>query len=146
MTFTLDTIPEAFLQFLREQMGGIQIEEQAIPDIDTLERDPAGKVPYYICVQFADEIPEGGKSFIGPWGDDYVMPVYIQVVGPVAPNTRKIANRLKRIALGWRTEYSSELRKRALGRIFPLTNSDGATEAYVYPVSFGIPLQLYFEE
>lgn len=146
MSFSLDDIPDQFLTELRSQMGAIRLEEQAIPDIDTLIRDQAGRVEYYICVQIGDEQPQGGRSFIGPWGDDYVMPIYIQVVGPEPKNVRKVANKVKRVMLGWTSDYSSEVRKRATGRIFPLSNSDGATEAYVYPVSFGVPLQLHYVE
>lgn len=144
MTFSLDDIPDEFLAYVREEMGSLQIEEQSTPDVDTLQRDAAGRVPFYICVQFGDEEQAGARSFIGPWGDDYVMPVYAQVVGPQARNTRLLANKLKRVMLGWTSEYSSEVRKRVTGHIFPLTNSDGATEAYVYPVSFGVPLQLHY--
>lgn len=117
------------------------IVEQGIPDIDTVRRNSAGEIEPYIAVQFGDLQQQGATSFVGPRGDDYVMPVYFQCIAPEAGIARGIQNKLVNVLLGEGFPWSGNVRKRAGGAMFSMTNSNSATEAYTAPSSFGLLVQ-----
>lgn len=120
------------------------IYRQGVPDANVLRRDASGRVPYYLTVQFG--MPQGkarGKTFSGVRHDDYVLPIYVQVVGPDAAIVEEIAfDGVLDAMLGFSTRWTSQMEQRAGGAIYVMTQSNAATEAYVYPLSFGLTFQM----
>lgn len=117
------------------------IVEQGIPDIDTVLRNSAGEIEPYIAMQFGDLQQQGATSFVGPRGDDYVMPIYFQCIAPEAGIARGMQNKLVNVLLGEGFPWSGNVRKRPGGAMFTMTNSNSATEAYTAPSSFGLLVQ-----
>ena len=117
------------------------IVEQGIPDIYTVRRNTSGKIDPYIAIQFGDLQNSTGKSFIGPRGHDYDMPIYIQCIAPDPKIARQLQNKLVNVMLGVSFDWSGNMAKRPGGGMFPMTNSNSATEAYVSASSFGLPVQ-----
>lgn len=115
--------------------------EQGIPDIETVQRNTAGDIDPYIAIQFGDLQQGRVTSFVGPRGDDYIMPVYFQCIAPRVDIARGLHNKLLDVLLGAEFPWSGNTRKRPGGGMFTMTNSNSATEAYAMPASFGIPVQ-----
>lgn len=92
--------------------------------------------------------PWGSRSFTGPRGDDYVLPIYIKIVVAGGqsqsgiPTGAALYDRCLSRFLGASFDWAGQIRKRAGGSMFPIKKSDGATEAVVFPVSFGLVVQL----
>jgi len=142
--FSLDVIEQDVLDFLVTTVfPGQEVVEEAIPDIQTLKRTATGAVNPYVVVQLGDPQPWGSYSFMGPRGDDYSLPVYIQIVVPKPSIGRSLRSRAIDLFLGASFEWAGEVRKRVSGGQFPIKNSDGAVEAYLYPASFGLLIQLH---
>lgn len=119
-----------------------KVVEQAIPDADLVERDPvSGAILPYVSVQFGDLQQGKGYSFSGPRGDDYIMPVYVQAIAPTPQIARRLGNRVRDVMLGNSVKFTGSVRKRAGGGMYPLVTSNGATEAYLMPSSFGLLIQ-----
>lgn len=123
---------------------GYSVYRQGIPDLDTVKRDANGRVPYYLAVQFGTpQAKARGKTFCGVRHDDYVLPIYIQVVGPDATKVEEVAyGDILDAMLGYGTDWTSGVEQRPGGALYPMTQSNGATEAYVYPLSFGLTFQM----
>lgn len=118
------------------------VVEQGIPDINTVRRNTTtGKIEPYIAVQFGGLQQQGARSFVGPRGDDYVMPFYAQCIAPEAKTARQLQNKLMDVLLGAGFPWSGNVRQRSGGPLFPMTNSNSATEAYTAPSSFGLLVQ-----
>lgn len=118
------------------------IIEQGIPDINTVRRNQTtGQIEPYIAIQFGDLQNSTGKSFIGPRGHDYDMPIYAQCIAPDPKVARKLQNKLVNVLLGLSLEWTGNMAKRPGGGMFPMTNSNSATEAFTYASSFGLPVQ-----
>lgn len=117
------------------------IVEQGVPDIETVRRNPSGQIDPYIAIQFGDLQQGRTYSFVGPRGDDYVMPLYFQCIAPKAGIARDLYNKLLDVFLGEDFPWSGNVRKRAGGGMFTMTNSNSATEAYSFPASFGLLVQ-----
>lgn len=117
------------------------IVEQGVPDIETVLRNPSGQIEPYIAIQFGDLQQGRTYSFVGPRGDDYVMPLYFQCIAPKAEIARGLYNKLMDVFLGEDFPWSGNVRKRAGGGMFTMTNSNSATEAYAAPASFGLLVQ-----
>lgn len=117
------------------------IVEQGIPDIYTVRRNNSGAIEPYIAIQFGDLQNSTGKSFIGPRGHDYDMPIYAQCIAPDPKIARQLQNKLVNVLLGISFDWSGNMAKRPGGGMFPMTNSNSATEAYVSASSFGLPVQ-----
>lgn len=117
------------------------IVEQGIPDIETVLRNQNGQIDPYIAIQFGDLQQGRTYSFVGPRGDDYVMPVYFQCIAPKVSIARGLHNKLLDVFLGEEFPWSGNVRKRPGGGMFTMTNSNSATEAYAAPASFGVPVQ-----
>lgn len=115
--------------------------EQAVPDSKTLLRNRAGDVDPYIAYSFGDLQQGRAHSMAGPRGDDYEMPIYTQVIAPDPGIARRLGNKLRNVLLGEDVPWSGSIRKRAGGGMFPLVASNGATEAYIVPASFGVLIQ-----
>lgn len=137
---TLNQTQEEILTLLRSEFAQ-PIVEQGVPDIDTVLRNPSGQIDPYIAIQFGDLQQGRAFSFVGPRGDDYVMPVYFQCIAPKVGIARDLHNKLLNVFLGEYFPWSGNVRKRPGGGMFTMTNSNSATEAYTMPASFGVPVQ-----
>jgi hypothetical protein len=131
---------EAILAYLAATLPE-DIHEQAIPNSQTVLRNSVGEIDPYIAIQFGDLQQGSTTSFAGPIGDDYILPVYIQAIAPSARIARRIGNRIRRAMLGQSFPWTGSVRKRPGGGMFPIVTSNGATEAYQSPASFGILIQ-----
>ena len=58
--------------------------------------------------------------------------------------TRKLSNMVFTSMLGYQTDFSSEVRKRAGGQLMPLKASNGAIEGYSVLIMFEVSIQLAF--
>lgn len=138
---TLTLIQEEILARLKSKF--VQpIYEVALPDSETLIRDKNGKFVPYIAIQFGDLQQQGSRNMAHAWGHNYVMPIYCGSVAPDASTTRKLANKLNMVLLGYTNEYTGEMEKRAGGMMYPIPAQMGAFEAMVAPASFGLPVQI----
>jgi hypothetical protein len=137
---TIGATQEEILSLLDSQFAQ-PIVEQGIPDIYTVRRNNSGAIDPYIAIQFGDLQNSTGKSFIGPRGHDYDMPIYVQCIAPDPKIARQLQNKLVNVMLGVSFDWSGNMAKRPGGGMFPMTNSNSATEAYVSASSFGLPVQ-----
>lgn len=120
----------------------VVVEEQAIPDIATVKRNAAGAIVPYIAYQFGD-LQQGYRfNMASVRGDDYIMPIYTQAVGPTPKIAREGANAIIGLLLGATFDWTGNIRKRPGGGMFPIVSTNGATEAYMFPASFGLLIQL----
>lgn len=121
-----------------------EVFKQGVPDADDLPRDISGKVPYYIAVQYGTPWAKArGKGFCGVRHDEYLLPISLQVVGPDANNVETIAMSVVLDALlGFATDNTGQMEQRAGGSVVPFTSSTAATEAYIFPMGFGLPFQM----
>lgn len=117
------------------------VVEQAIPDSKTVRRNSVGAVEPYVAIQFGDLQVGSTTSFAGPVGDDYILPVYTQAVGSTARIARQVSNRVRLALIGASFDWAGQIRKRPGGGMFPIVSSNGATEAYQFPASFGVLIQ-----
>jgi len=137
---TIEQTQEDILELLESEF--VQpIVEQGIPDIYTVLRNNVGQIEPYIAIQFGDLQNSQGKSMIGPRGHDYDMPIYVQCIAPDPKIARQLQNKLVNVLLGISFDWSGNMAKRPGGGMFPMTNSNSATEAYVSASSFGLPVQ-----
>lgn len=141
MALSLTETQDAILNYLKEEVP-FDVKEHAIPDAASVPRTPDGKLVPYVALQFGDPIAQGARSFNGPMGDDYQMPIYIQVVSSTPGECRNGANRILEIFLGQDFPWSGSVRKRLGGAMFPLEGSNSGTEGYIWPLSFGVLVQL----
>lgn len=141
--FNLVEIQDAILDQLADN-SPYPVREQAIPDADTLEK-VGGKVEPYIALQFGDlQDRVSGRGFTGVRGNDYELPIYIQVVAADVSKARKIRDGfVLDTMLGFSQAWTGEVRKRTGGGMWPIASSNGATEAYMYPSSWAVTVQLF---
>lgn len=137
---TIEQTQEEILTALRATIAQ-PVVEQGIPDINTVERNVVGDIDPYVAIQFGDLQNAAGKSFVGPRGHDYQMPIYTQAIAPEPGIARRIQNKVVDVLLGEGFAWSGQIEKRPGGPMFPMTNSNGATEAYTAPSSFGLLVQ-----
>lgn len=137
---TEELIQEAILTALDSALAQ-EVVEQAIPDAQTVKRDSSGNIKPYVAIQFGDLQQGVGRSFAGPRGDDYILPVYVQAVAPTAKIARQIINKVRNVMLGADYPWSGNVRKRSGGMLYPINASNSATEAFVSPASFGVVMQ-----
>jgi hypothetical protein len=135
-------VVDELMAAIRVVFAAQTVEEQAIPDIALLERSPGGQVTPYVCVQIGD-IREGrGRSFAGPRGHDYILPFKYQIVAPTVAIGRRLYTRGVNGLLGMTFPWAGNISKdRGVGGVFPLTQSDGSIEAYVFPAGYRLPFQ-----
>lgn len=117
--------------------------EQAIPDADTV-RKVSGKIVPYVAVQFAGLSERGtGATFDGVRTFDYDLSIQVQVVASKPEIARKILfGNVYDAMIGLKFDWIGEIRPTSLGGIFPITASNGATEAYQAASGFVATLQL----
>lgn len=143
---TLDDIEDNILAHL-DSVTAARVEEHAIPDLETVPRDENGEVVPYVSVQFGDLIPvAGGEGFVSPLFDDYLLPVYLQAIASDPRESRRLANFLTLHFLGQQFPFSGSVRKRIAGAQFPMEGTDGAVEAYIWPLSFSLLVQVAIAE
>lgn len=142
MTLNIIEVQEDILDHFRSNVPW-EVVEQAIPDSHTVKR-VNGQIPVYIAIQFGDlQRRGGGDTLVGVRTYDYELPVYVQAVAPTPQIARNVAYRnVIDTMLGFKTRYTGEVRKRPGGAMWPITESNGATEAYLFPVSFAVTVQL----
>lgn len=137
---TEELVQEAILEDLNDAIAP-DVVEQSIPDPRTVRRNQHGDIDPYVAIQFGDLQQGANRSFVGPRGDDYILPVYVQTVAGSASLARRIANKVRNAMLGNVYSWSGNIRKRAGGPMYPIVASNNATEAYVQPISFGVVIQ-----
>lgn len=121
------------------------VVEQAIPNTQTVLRNELGKITPYLALQFGD-IREGSThNMATPWGDDYVLPIYVQSVAGDPKTARRLANKAIRVLLAQDYPWSGSVRKRPGGGMWPIVQTDGSTEAYMMPASFAVTVQMHYE-
>lgn len=136
-------VQDEIINRLAEKLS-IPLVEQAIPDADTV-RKVGGKIEPYAALQFGDPQDRAeGRGFTGVRGNDYELPIYIQVVAAETTRARKLASgQVLDVMLGFSQDWTGEVRKKSGGNMWPLVNSNGATEAYLYPSSWAVTVQLH---
>lgn len=142
MAFSLEEIQEEVISLLTSSFAQPVIE-QGIPDIDTVRRNAQGAIDPYIAFSFGQARERGAKSFAGPWGDDYHLPIYIQVVAPTPKVARQLGNKVTRVFLGQSFEWAGSVRQMSGGPVLPITESNAGTEAFMLPMSFGLLVQIH---
>lgn len=143
MTLNLVTLQNEILEHLETSIPQ-RVVEQAIPDTQTVLRTSDGKIPYYVAIQFGDiQNRYQGKTFAGNRYDDYDLILYTQVVGADPKNVRTIASEnVMDALLGFEAKWASHIVKRPGGGMWPIVQSNGATEAYMFPGSWAITFQM----
>lgn len=137
-----ETVIQEGIIALLESAFAQPLVEQAVPDSKTvLRNESTGDIDPYIAYSFGDIQQGRAYSMVGPRGDDYDMPLYIQVVAPEAGIARRLGNKVRDVLLGEGFPWTGSIRKRPGGGMFPLVASTGATEAYIMPASFGVLIQ-----
>ncbi|QDK01307.1 tail terminator [Microbacterium phage WaterT] len=131
---------EEILELLRDEFAQ-PIVEQGVPDISTVKRNGVGDIDPYIAVQFGDLQQGRATSMVGPRGDDYILPIYVQCIAPEVGIARQLQNKILDVMLGAGFPWSGNVRKRPGGGMYTMTNSNSATEAYTFPASFGLTVQ-----
>lgn len=140
-SFSLQETQEAILTYLDQQF--VQpVVEMAVPDVNTVLRNDAGMIEPYVAVQFGDVFPQGKRNMATPMGDDYQLPIYIQYVAADPGIARRMYNKGLGLFLAQQFPYAGSVRKRVGGGMYELNASNGATEAYMFPGSFGLLVQL----
>lgn len=136
-------VQDLILETLADRLT-IPLVEQAIPDEDTV-RKVAGKIEPYAAIQFGDlQDRVSGRGFSGVRYDDYELPIYVQVVAAEPTRARKLASgQVLDALLGFSQDWTGEVRKRPGGGMWPIVNSNGATEAYLSPSSWAVTVQLH---
>lgn len=143
MALNIVDIQDQVFDFMEAAVKPYPLEEQGIPDADTV-RKVDGKIEPYIALQFGDlQRRVNGETFAGVRTFDYELPIYVQVCAAEPRLVRQISNGvvLDKL-LGFSTRWTGEVRKRPGGAMWPITNSTGATEAYVFPSSYALTVQL----
>lgn len=137
---TIEQTQEEILTLVDSQMPQ-PVVEQGVVDIETVKRNGVGDIEPYIAIHFGMLQSGRGKSFIGPRGHDYILPIYVQCVSPEPKIARQLQNKIVDVLLGEGFPWSGQIEQRPGGAIFPMTNSNAATEAYVSASSFGLLVQ-----
>lgn len=149
MSFSLEDIWADVATFLKVTVfPGQPVHEQAISDTTILERFANGSVKPYVAVQYGPIQPWGSTSFVGPMGDDYMLPIYLKIVvaGDESPTGiplgKTLYSRTIQRLLGKSFDWAGQIRIRVGGDQLPIPSSTGAVEAVVFPVSFALGIQL----
>lgn len=142
--YSLDLIMEdleALLQGVADDLG-VALHEGGIPDIDTVEVDTYGAVLPYMAYTFGEIEQWGATSFLGPVGDDYVLPVRVTIVTHDSKLGRKFRTAVTQSLLGYTTKWAGNMRVRPIGDSFPIRSNSGSREAVITPCNYALPVQL----
>ena len=138
----LEGVQDAIAEHLVDSIAQ-KCYEQAIPDADTVLRNSNGSIPYYVTYQFGTLRQRyRGKGFAGVRHDTYTQILQLQIIGPDPTMVRKVSNRVTDAMLGTELEWCGEVTPEVSGSMFPMVQSNSATEAYVFPLSFGFVFQM----
>lgn len=140
MASNMEDIQESVLSLLRSNLPS-PVEEQGVPDSDTVKRNAAGDLDPYYALSFGSNQQGRSRSMIGPRGDDYIMPLYLMSIAPTPEIARRMYNKATDLLLGEGFPWTGNIRQRSGGAMFTMTNSDNSTEAYTFPASFGLLIQ-----
>lgn len=144
-----DGVPDLLVEFQDAVLAHLKetipqpVYEQAVPDAANL-RKVNGKLLPYVALQFGDlQRKAGGNTFAGVRTYDYELPIYVQVCAADPSTARRIASgKVLDALLGLSGDGTGEVRKRPGGGMFPVVNSNAATEAYLFPSSWAVTLQI----
>ena len=139
---SIDVTIEEVLTYLENNLTQPVIE-QAFIDANTVLRDNQGRVKPFVAVSFGDLQQGYIHNMATVTGDDYTLPLRVQAVGPTPKVTRQLWSRVLELLLGKQFSWTAEARKRPGGALFPITNTDNATEAFSFAASFGLPIQFH---
>lgn len=142
MSNSVETTQNEILAYLRDNLVQ-DVVLQAYPDASTVLRNAQGKIVPYVAVNFGDLQPNYVYNMATATGDDYTLPVAIQVVGDTPENTLKVWNKVLTLMLGKSFTWTGQARKRPGGSMWPIVNTDNTTEAYTYAASFGLLIQFH---
>ena len=145
MSFSLEVVDTSILNLLRTTVfPGQSVIEQAVVDSTTLVRGPNGVIKPYIAYSTGDLMPIGPRSFAGPGGDSYRLPIHLKIVvpGDGVKTGKKLYWRALQYFLASDHPWASEVRKTVGGSQIPIKKSDGSIEAIVFPAGFSVNVQL----
>lgn len=144
MALNLTSVKDEVRKYLKDSFSGQGPYEQAIPDASTLPRNAQGGIDPYLSFRFGDlqRTYGGGRGLIGVRADDYELPIYFEAVAGNSTDASKLADLVVEAFLGKEFTNTGEARKRPGGGMFPVVSTNGATEAYMFPASFAITIQL----
>jgi hypothetical protein len=136
-----ESVQEAIIEDLKAALVE-EVYESRYVEAQHLKKTSRGDlIPFYI-VDFGDLGQNGARSFVGPRGDDYEIPIYTQAVAGNPRRARLLANKLNDILLGNGYAWSGQVRKRmGGGGSLPVNVSSDATEGYATPRTFAVTIQ-----
>lgn len=144
MAFTLEQVQDDILAYLDSQFSQ-EVIEQGFPDIASVPKDTDGKIIPYISVRFGDERQIGARAMSGAFDDDYRLPLTITAIAGDVKFARRLANKVSRVFIGKTFPWAGQVRKRGGGGMLSATESNSGTEAYAFPKSFDITVQLHVD-
>lgn len=117
--------------------------EQGVTDAETVKKVDGLVVPY-VAIQFGALSPRArGRTFVGVRTFDYDLSIQIQVVAPRPDMARRIMYETVYDAMvGLKFPWIGEIEPDRIGGVFPITSSNGATEAYQQASGFRVTLQM----
>lgn len=146
MALNLSDIKAEIRAYIRDQFSQ-PVVEQSVPDSKSVRR-VNGAIETYIAFHFGDlqRMYRGGQGFSGTRYNDHELPIYFQSVAPTAEIASATADRVVDVMLGADFKFTGQVRKRPGGGMFPIVESNAATEAYQFPSSFAITVNLLEKE
>lgn len=142
MVYSLDVSQQNLIDLLKNNFAQ-KSYEIAVPEPETLKRNAKGEVDPYIAYQFGNLQDGYSETFAGVVSGDFWLHFNMQVVASDAALARKISNKMMRVFLGYSETYGGEVKPRLGGVMQSYGNMDGTIAAYVFPVSFGVKIQLF---
>lgn len=139
MASNLDEIASDVGTALKTILSAYSVDLGSVPEPEDIPVSVDGWFSPYVVYQLGDTRQEGATSFIGPKGDQYTMPVYVQIVAPNDSVGGLIRNKLVTAFIGHNFEWSGPARKNQAGAIYTMKRADGTTRASIMPCSFTIP-------
>lgn len=142
MALNLSDIKAEIREYIRDQFSQ-PVVEQSVPDYKSVRREAGAIVPY-IAFHFGDlqRMYRGGQGFSGTRYNDHELPIYFQAIASTPEKASAIADRVIDVMLGADFEFTGQIRKRPGGGMFPIVESNAATEAYQFPSSFAVTVNL----
>lgn len=135
-------VQDSIIETLRDELN-FPVYEQGVEDAMTVKK-VAGRVEPYVAIQFGSMTPRArGRTFVGVRTFDYELAMQVQVVAASGELARKIMyGNVYDVMIGLRFRWLSQIEPDRIGGLFPITTSNGATEAYQAASGFRATLQL----
>lgn len=142
MTLNIVSTQEAILDKLRTSLPQ-EVFEQGVPDADTVRKVNGQIIPYVTC-QFGSLSPRArGQTLVGVRTFDHELTIQAQVVAASPEIARRIMfDNVYDVLVGLSLPWMGEIRADRIGGVFPITTSNGATEAYQQASGFRATLQM----